>query len=214
MNQRAFPEHIPRNCPQCGLELPYFPPARTCPNCGVFTRDFHKNVRVENGKIIIQDPAVLPNRCIKTNQPADLPPNTVSHYDFPRWIYIFAVFLIPLILFVVYLVVRKEVQITYCVNKKAHNLAWLKAGIAALIGCFSYCTCCFSIMLSSPLGGVLSMVIGLISFILFFYFLNQIGVRKHTTPDEYVLSGCCKEFIEQLRKDQESNMSLRHPPLP
>ena len=190
-------------CIKCGYDLRATPLGGTCPECGLPVKASKARIRVEDGKLIIQDGAVLPPRCIKTNQ--EFAPNTKTTkltYITP-WVYLL-IFVNVLVLLVVYLIVRKRVEITYSISNEARQKIWLKTGITVTVGVAM--TLLGFVVTVHPskdvaIYGILLIICGIIVALVGAALSNTVSLRKSVNKEEYILKGCCPEFIDQIRRE-------------
>ncbi len=203
MTQNPFLSDKNLSCSKCGYDLRQTVLGGNCPECGTSVLAAKIGYRVDGDTLIVKTNAVLPARCIKTNETLELQTKSVTKYYFPNWVYVL-ILINLLILLIVYMIVRKPVVVTYSIGKTARTKIWIKAGVAAGIAALLTFGCCIFSNASTPAYSIISMGLGVVSFLVMFTFFDHVGVSKKVGDSEYVLTGCCKEFIEQTRREQDA----------
>lgn len=151
--------------------------------------------------LVIRDGAVLPSRCVHTNQdvgPEDWTKRTRMTWT-PPWVFVLILVNI-LVLLIVAMCVNKKAWLTYSLSRQARgrlikrrSIAFLVfvAGVAASIGSGVYIEGDLAVWLA-----VLCAVISLVA--LFVLALTSaISVKKHT-DGWFSIKGCSPEFLNSL----------------
>ena len=179
-------------CPICGESISV--KAKKCPHC----RELLDAVWRDGKKLIMVKTATLPDRCVKSNQPAEtyLKRNLSWH---PSWVYVLA--LSPIIYIIVALLIRKTATISIGLSdewaRKRRTIlatAWslalvgigiVIAGFALLKGDVPMYTLCGGLVLTIG-AAIYGAVAG-----------SLVTTAKIT--DQYVwLNGVCEEYLEEL----------------
>ncbi|WP_265594661.1 hypothetical protein [Haloferula sp. BvORR071] len=175
---------------------PYSAPATTDtapPPGSLFYR--HENF------LMIRDGAVLPARCIKTNQPQEVKDwnKQVQLTWTPPWIYIFLPFaLLPVLLLASLMSKRAKVTYTLCreersrlVKRKTLATLGFFAGVAILIAGLVY--------LENSAAGPVAIVaaILMVASLVVIAITNAVSVRKHK-DGWFTVKGCSPEFLNSI----------------
>lgn len=165
---------------------------------------------VDGKQLVVRSNTVLPPFCVKTNEPipeSDRIKKTLSWLP-PAY----AVVLLiggPLILLIVYLLVRKQCVLTYgvtpAIRRKRRNRILLNCVISLLLF--------LAIPLTAPLKSPVPMVTSLLAFLASIIVLLLTGsllrITKHR-KGEFWISGCSTEFLARFEAD--SNLSVETEP--
>lgn len=180
-------------CPMCSETIEAS--ATICPFC----RENFVGVWRDGNTLVMKKDAVLPDRCVKSNLPAEthLPRDLSWHSS---WLFLL-VLLNILIYVIVALIVRKtakiEIGLTDLWAKKRRNailIAWLLvlAGLGTIVGGFA--TLQGDAPLITLLGGIVVMILGAVWGIVR---ARLVTVTK--IDDEYIwLKGVCPEYLDEL----------------
>lgn len=187
----------PIPCAQCGYDLRGTAIGGACPECGLRVLATKSGIRADGKFLVIKTDAILPKRCIKTNQPVDDPPVTRKLYWAPPWV--FVLILVNLIvLLIVYMIVRKECRVTYYISREQKNRRRIK--LAAGWGVFVLSIITFGVGVGNewPILAVASALAWLASIIALIMFANVIAPTKHK-DGEFWIKGVCQEYLDEVR---------------
>ena len=187
----------PIPCPSCGYDLRGTPLGGSCPECGLAVSVLRSGIHVEGKHLVVVDGAVLPQRCIKTNEPVAEPGRTKTLY----WAnpLILVAFLINAILgIVLYLVLRKRCRITYAMSSRMRTAYLYRRLVAVMVWVRG-----FALAIVGALKGRLELlVIGiglcLAGLILTLAFTTVLNIAKYR-DGRFYLRGCGKPFLDAIR---------------
>ncbi|MFO0874236.1 MAG: hypothetical protein U0575_09730 [Phycisphaerales bacterium] len=187
----------PVPCAQCGFDLRGTPIGAVCPECGLRVLATRGGVRVDGKYVVVRSGIILPERCVKTNEPVATAPITKTLYWMhPGWF--FTVLLGVIVLLIVYLLARKSCRITYFISPavKGRTLRrQLGATGIVLLGIVAVIVGVTQDQWVVALIGVFAFLVGLI---LVAVFSNVLAIRK-AKDGEFWLKGCGPEFVESIR---------------
>lgn len=187
---------VPVPCTKCGYDLRATPIGGTCPECGQRVVASIKTVRVEGAYLVVRDGAILPNRCIKTNEPiADLPV-TKKLYWASSWIYLL-LFANVLVMVVVYLAVRKKCAVTYYISSPARSAHRIRVGVLLALFFVTVPIIIIGFANDQAAVGIAGLLVNLGSLIALCIFSNLLSVSKYV-DGEFWIKGCGKEFLDSI----------------
>lgn len=189
----------PIPCAQCGYDLRGTAIGGACPECGLRVLASKSGIRADGKFLVIRTDAILPKRCIKTNQPVDDPPVTRKLYWAPPWI-IALILINLLVVLIVYMVMRKECRITYYINKQHKNRRLINLAIGCGLFVFGVVGFFGGIVFESGLFALGSALIWLASIVFLVIVGKVISVTKYK-DDEFWIKGVCQEYLDEVRAE-------------
>ena len=186
-------------CPQCGYDLRATALGGSCPECGLLVQAVRSGIRVDGRYLVVRSGAVLPARCIKTNELVEQAAvNKTFYWVNPAWLLL--ILASPLALLVVYLVVRKECHITFSMSRSERRKVWTRTTASLLV---------FGAAVAATIVGVAEAEVGLAvagivclfpGLVMAIVFANPIGVAK-AKNDEFWIKGCGRDFLDSIRAE-------------
>jgi hypothetical protein len=153
--------------------------------------------RVEGKQLVVRSGAVLPQRCVKTNQ-------KITEEDLRRktfeWCspWVALSFLVSgCIMIVLYFVFRRQCSITFgmhsSVRKRYRN--WLLFKVLATVALFAS----LPFVAATDSGGLIAtvLILFIFAFITCFIGNSPLSIAKHR-EGEFWIKGCCPEFLSQI----------------
>lgn len=156
-------------------------------------------VRAEPPFVIVRDGAVLPARCIKTNElVTDVGMKRKLHWAHPA---LFLIILVNLLIFlVVYLIVRKQCTIRYFMSRYAKRRQLFKQLFAVGVLLFGF----FGMFVGTVVDSIEMIVLGIVllcaGVVMLVKFLEAISLVKHK-DGEFWIKGCCPEFVRSIQEE-------------
>jgi hypothetical protein len=154
-------------------------------------------LRVEGDQLVVSSGAMLPPRCVKTNEPVVGVPLTKTLYWAHPALYILVLFNL-LIFAIVYLCVRKRCDLTFYVSPdaaKKRTTRMIYAAGAALLGFLLI----FGGIAEHSLGiAVFGGVLILVGLVIASVFSNVLTIATHKNG-EFWIKGCGPEFLDSIR---------------
>lgn len=161
-------------------------------------RGFHRN----GDLLVISDGAVLPARCIKTNQPISSADWTRAKkvYWTPPWVW-FLVLASPLIAVIVSAILQKKATLTYSLSrsvrvgylkKTTFSLSVFVLGLVLMI--YSFGNESSSWQMAGIIGGISMLFLGLILAVVL---SRAISVKKYQ-DGWFSIKGCSPEFLASI----------------
>ena len=155
---------------------------------------------------MVRNGAVLPNRCIKTNQAVEpgingIRKNIRVSWCHPAWFLLFLLNLLLMLLVVLFVSKKAKIEVAISSEVRSRKMVWKSiwlAIVAAGIGGFIY-----GIQQEAPGGvgfGVLAILVGLIGFV---FSLRYLAAKSHR-DGLFSVKGCHPGFLAEIRKEQES----------
>ena len=148
--------------------------------------------------LVIRSGAVLPSRCVKTNQP--IPESSLKTRDM-SWAHpmiAVLVLLSPLILIIVYFIVRKTCTVTYGVHsdirRQKRKWFWIKIALAIVL----LIAMLVASAADSPIAIMITLLALIAAVISLFIGNSPLGISKHRSG-EFWLKGCSEEFLESVQ---------------
>lgn len=156
-------------------------------------------VRAEPPYVVVCDQAVLPARCIKTNElVTDVGMKRKLHWAHPA---LFLIILVNLLIFlVVYVLVRRPCTIRYFMSPYAKRRQLLKQLFAVgvlFVGFFGMFVGTIVDSIEMIVLGVLLLCTGVVLLVIF---LEAISLVKHK-DGEFWIKGCCPEFVRSIQEE-------------
>ncbi|WP_010587866.1 hypothetical protein [Schlesneria paludicola] len=162
-------------------------------------------VWVDGKQLVVRSNTVLPPFCIKTNEP--IPESELIKKTLTWLPPAYALVLLlggPLLLLIVYLLVRKQCVLTYgiasSIRRKRRNRILLNCVISLLLF--------LAIPLTAPLKSPVPMVTALLAFIGSIVSLllmgSQLRITKHR-KGEFWISGCSADFLARFEAQPNSS---------
>jgi hypothetical protein len=151
-----------------------------------------------DGKWLVMDvDARLPHRCIKCNEPAEVPMKRQTLYWHHPAIYLLLLFWI-VIYVIVAAIARKtlKLEVGLCAE---HRLARRKALTIGLIGLFGIFPAAFAIAwFDQPGPALLVGLVGFFGFVIYLMIKARILYAKKIDTDEARIGGCGEQFLSSL----------------
>ena len=157
---------------------------------------------IDGDQIIVRSGCVLPFRCVKTSQPVSA--CDMVRKDFywcpPLVLGIVLILLGPLLMFFVYLGVRKKCALTYGVHPSYRKKHGKRLLIKSLVAAGFFAILAIVIGLGAELEIIaISLVPFLVAFIAIFVGNSPIRITKHRKGAFWV-KGCSPEFLKDIQE--------------
>jgi len=155
--------------------------------------------------LVIRDGAVLPARCVHTNQdigPEDWTKRVRMTWT-PPWVFLFILVHI-LILIIVALFVNKKAWLTYSLSREARGRLIKRRSIAFIVSLAGIASAVGSgVYLNGNLAIGLTILCCLIALVALFVLAltNAIRVKKHD-DGWFTIKGCSREFLDSLQVER------------
>lgn len=189
-------------CLQCDYDLRGLPATECCPECGLEIAATQQGYCVVENHLVVRSPAVLPERCIKTNLSADVTPRFCRLYWSHPIIY-FLFPLSPLIALFEFATGRNTCEVIYYLSPAARRRLWclrLLPVVAALFAVVIVILVAYARDVSR--FAFLASLLGLLGLIAGSFFSAPFRIHK-ARGDRFWIKGCGAEFLDSIRRDME-----------
>jgi hypothetical protein len=197
----------PIPCAKCGFDLRGTPIGGFCPECGlkvVTTQAMMKpeGYWVDGNRLVVRTGAVLPPRCVKTNEPVHEPQVTKTLQWCTPLVYL-TILINVVVLLIVYFIVRKQCQITYSIGAAARARKTRNVLISTAVFVGSVLLCIF-LFANDWIGvGLLFVVIAFAGLIAIAFSARDLAAIKHK-DGQFWIKGCGPEFLASLASDHSA----------